>query len=103
MPEARQSPGTEPPHLDRTEARLASDRAPEDAMQLSEPDGFLTGIAIGPQTILPNEWLSFVWGSEEPVSAYAAEAKAVLGAIMARYNAIVDGCRTRRVSLSRCS
>ena len=34
--------------LDALDAFLMSDRAPEDCMQLSDLDGFLAGIAIGP-------------------------------------------------------
>ena len=91
MADARQRPGTGSPHLDRLGAWLASDRAPEEAMGLSELDGFLTGIVVGPHTILPSEWLPFVWGGEEPVFADAAEAETVLGAVMARYNEIIHG------------
>ncbi|MGG5890601.1 UPF0149 family protein [Falsiroseomonas sp. HC035] len=41
--------------------------------------------------IIPSEWLHFVWGDEPPVFEDAAEAEAVLGAIMARYNEIIHG------------
>jgi uncharacterized protein len=91
MEQEQHPAGTGSPHLDLLEAWLSSDRAPDDAMELSELDGFLTGIAIGPQTILPSEWLSAVWGDDEPVFEDAAEAQAVLGAIMARYNEILHG------------
>jgi uncharacterized protein len=91
MAEARQQPGTGSPQLDLLEAWLASDRAPEDAMGLSELDGFLTGIVVGPQTIMPSEWLPLLWGGDEPVFADAAEAETVLGAVMARYNEIIHG------------
>lgn len=37
---------------------LRSDRAPEECMQLSDLDGFLTGIAVSPDMILPTEWLT---------------------------------------------
>jgi hypothetical protein len=89
MAEAPQPPGTGSPQLDLLEAWLASDRAPEDAMGLSELDGFLTGIVVGPQTIMPSEWLPLIWGGDEPVFADAAEAETVLGAIMAHYNEII--------------
>jgi yecA family protein len=39
--------------------------------------------------VLPNEWLPLVWGGEAPEFADESEAKAVLGAIMARYNEIL--------------
>lgn len=67
---------------------LMSDRAPQDCMGLSDLDGFLTGLVVGPELIMPSEWLPQVWGGEGPEFASAAEAEAVLCAIMARYNEI---------------
>ena len=75
--------------LSRLDDSLRSDRAPENGMGLSDLDGFLTGIAIGPELILPSEWLPHVWGGEEPVFESSAEAQAILSAIMARYNEIL--------------
>ena len=43
--------------LNRLDEFLMSDRAPENGMGLSDLDGFLTGIAVGPELILPSEWL----------------------------------------------
>ena len=56
---------------------------------LSDLDGFLTGIAVGPELVLPSEWLPLIWRGEAPEFADEAEAKAILGAIMARYNEIL--------------
>ena len=58
-------------------------------MMLSDLDGFLTGIAVGPELVLPSEWLPLIWRGEAPEFADEAEAKAILGAIMARYNEIL--------------
>jgi uncharacterized protein len=58
-------------------------------MPLSVLDGFLTGIAIGPELVMPSEWLPYVWGGEDPVFDDQAQASAILGAIMGRYNAIL--------------
>ena len=58
--------GAGSPDLNLLEGWLTSDRAHEDAMELSELDGFLTAIAIGPELIMPSEWLPVVWGGEEP-------------------------------------
>ncbi|MGG5890810.1 UPF0149 family protein [Falsiroseomonas sp. HC035] len=91
MEQDPRSAGTDLLGLDLLEAWLSSSRAPEDAMELSELDGFLAGIAVGPQIIMPSEWLHFVWGDEPPVFEDAAEAEAMLGAIMARYNEIIHG------------
>lgn len=41
---------------------LLSDRCPDDAMTMDSLHGFLTAIAIGPETILMSEWLPHVWG-----------------------------------------
>ena len=52
--------------LDELDAFLMSDRAPEGGIQLSDLDGFLAGIAIGPQLIMPSEWLPVIWGVPSP-------------------------------------
>jgi len=68
---------------------LMSDYAPDDSMGLSDLDGFLTGIAAGPELILPSEWLPIIWGGAEPKFGSEEEMRAVLAVIMARYNEIV--------------
>ena len=45
---------------------LDSDQSPDDCMGLSDLDGFLTGIVVGPELIMPSEWLPVIWGDEEP-------------------------------------
>jgi uncharacterized protein len=44
---------------------LLSDRSPEDAMTMDTLHGYLTAIAIGPETIMPAEWLKKIWGDDE--------------------------------------
>lgn len=75
--------------LDLLDAYLTSDQSPPESMLLSDLDGFLTGIAIGPELVMPSEWLPYVWGGEDPVFDDQAHATAILGAIMGRYNAIL--------------
>jgi uncharacterized protein len=53
--------------LELLDAFLMSDQLPDEALMLSEVDGFLTGIALGPEAIMPSEWLPVIWGGEEPV------------------------------------
>jgi uncharacterized protein len=81
------------PDLETLAAFLASERAPPEAFSLSELDGLLTAVMIGPETILPSEWLQFAWGGDgdEPVFDSQEEAGAVIGAMMARCNEIVRG------------
>jgi uncharacterized protein len=68
---------------------LTSDRSPPESMMLSDLDGFLTGIAVGPELVMPSEWLPVVFGGGAPEFADEAEAKAILDAIMGRYNEIL--------------
>jgi len=68
---------------------LMSDQSPPDCMMLCDLDGFLTGIAIGPDLIMPSEWLPVIWGGDEPVFDDAAQAQATIGTIMTRYNEIL--------------
>jgi len=75
--------------LEELDSFLMSDRSPSDSMMLSDLDGFLTGIAIGPELVLPSEWLPLIWGGDAPEFADEDEAKAILDAIMSRYNEIL--------------
>lgn len=68
---------------------LRSDHAPEDCATIPEMDGVLTAVAIGPDIILPGEWLAALWGEESPIFGSNEEAGAVIGALMARYNEII--------------
>src|SRR5215213_6652648 len=75
--------------LDLLDAYLLSDQSPPECMLLSDLDGFLTGAAIGPEVVMPSEWLPHVWGGEEPVFDDHVQASAILGVIMGRYNMIL--------------
>src|SRR5215212_7681851 len=55
-----------PVDLEALDQFLMSDASPEDCMQLSDVDRFLTGIAIGPELVMPSEWLPAIWGGDEP-------------------------------------
>src|SRR3954469_18284136 len=78
-----------PVDLEALDRFLISDASPEDCMQISDLDGYLTGIAIGPELVMPSEWLPVVWGGEEPVFDDAEQARTVIGTIMSRYNEIL--------------
>ena len=78
-----------PIDLDALDDYLMSDLAPDESMGLSDLDGFLTGIVVGPELILPSEWLPVIWGGEEPEFQTEAEMRTGLGTIMGRYNQIV--------------
>ena len=42
--------------------KLLADLESDEAMLLTQLDGFLAGIIICPDLILPGEWLPMVWG-----------------------------------------
>lgn len=71
--------------IDALDEFLMSDQTPPECLMLCDLDGFLTGIAIGPEHILPSEWLPVIWGGEEPIFDDAAQAEAMIGTIMNRY------------------
>ncbi len=50
-----------PVDLEALDQFLMSDESPENCMQLSDLDGFLTGIAIGPELAKPSDWLPMGW------------------------------------------
>lgn len=83
-------------------AVLASDATPT-AMQLSELDGFLTGIVVGPELIMPSEWLPLIWGEDEPVFKDAGDAAKVLGLVMGRYNEIARGLDSMPPRVKLCA
>jgi len=59
----------EPPseeEIDDLRALLASDRVAEDSMTLSEMDGFVTGLVVGPGAPPPAEWVPQIFGGELP-------------------------------------
>ena len=74
--------------LDALNDYLMSDHAPDNSMGLSDLDGFLTGVVVGPELIPPNEWLPMIWGGAEPEFQTQEELRTVLGTIMGRYNEI---------------
>src|SRR3954469_20571436 len=76
----------DPVDLDVLDRYLLSDEAPDNGMALSDLDGFLTGILVGPELIMPSEWLPHIWGGEPP--KFAKHARLILSTIMGRYNEI---------------
>ncbi|NIV31857.1 MAG: UPF0149 family protein, partial [Anaerolineae bacterium] len=74
--------------LDQLAQLLAS--TGEEAMDLAMLDGFLTGLAVGPEFIDPEEWLALLWDEEGPAFASEAEAEQCIALCLRQYDAIVD-------------
>ncbi len=55
-----------PVDLDALNDYLLSDRSPPECMDVSQLDGFLAGVLVGPEMIVPSEFLPVVWGGAPP-------------------------------------
>jgi uncharacterized protein len=79
------------PGLSRAEKQLdkALRELNEEAMLLEELDGFVAGILVCPELILPSDWMPFVWnreGNPDGVFRDLAHANKVMGLVMDHYN-----------------
>ena len=68
---------------------LTSPAAPKGAMSPMELDGYLTGIVVSPDLLLPSRWLDRIWGENEPTFDGLDQMQAVIAAVMDHYNAII--------------
>ena len=96
----QQAPPDTPMHLeqplsekefDELDAFLLSDRCSDDAMTMDTLHGYLTAIAIGPETIMPAEWLPLVWGDEAAAPKWKnkREEEKILNLIMRFMNEVL--------------
>jgi uncharacterized protein len=69
---------------------LLSEDSPEECMMISDLDGFLTAVAIGPKPFAPSQWLPVIWRQEEPAFKDTKQADQIIGMIFARYNEILS-------------
>jgi uncharacterized protein len=66
----------------------------DEAMTLDTLDGYLHAIAIGPQTIMPSQWLPKVWGEGSammPPMENIDQINHIMGLVMRHYNSIIHG------------
>ena len=75
---------------------LLSGMTPDKTMDIEALDGFLTAVVIGPDTVMPSEWLRVVWnGSEGPEYESMEQANRILGLIMRHMNSIANTLMNR--------
>lgn len=89
------TPSSQIMDIDELEEFLCSDILPDNSMLLSDMDGFLTAIAVGPELIPPSEWLPHILGKGEPNFRDMDQANAFFGSIMLWYNNILDTLNNR--------
>lgn len=88
-----------PRRLKLLERKLASLPVDSDAMLVSELDGFLAGLLVCPDLIMPSEWLPLVWGGDEetaPTFENARQAEQLVGLVMEHYNATAQDLQSGR-------
>ena len=89
-----------PRHLKQLEKALAGLPDDSEPMLISELDGFLAGILVCPDLIMPSEWLPLVWGGGDddaaPVFESTKHAEKLIGLIMQHYNATANDLQRGR-------
>jgi uncharacterized protein len=89
-----------PRHLKRLEKELADLPDDSEPMLISELDGFLAGILVCPDLIMPSEWLPLVWGGGDedaaPVFESTRHAEKLVGLVMQHYNATASDLQRGR-------
>jgi uncharacterized protein len=68
---------------------LTSPAAPKGVMSPMELDGYLTGVVVSPDLLLPSRWLDRIWGESEPTFDGLDQMQTVIAAVMDHYNAII--------------
>jgi uncharacterized protein len=66
----------------------------DEAMTLDRLDGYLHALAIGPQTIMPKQWMPKVWGEDSammPPMDNLEQLNHIMGLVMRHYNSIISG------------
>jgi uncharacterized protein len=78
-----------PEELTRLGALMAA-RGGEQTMSLPKLDGFLTALIVGPEVVMPSEYLPVVWGAGyEPEFESLEEAQELIGLLMRHWNGII--------------
>jgi len=71
---------------------LNSEDLPDESMDISMLDGFLTAVVIGPNLVMPSQWLPEVWGKspEQPMNwKSVSQAERMTGLVMRHMNDII--------------
>lgn len=73
---------------------LSSDSVPEEAMDVSMADGFITALASGPNLMMPSTMLRWIWdaehGERSPMFENAEESKHIVSLIIRHWNDVND-------------
>ncbi|MCX7193548.1 MAG: YecA family protein [Proteobacteria bacterium] len=80
--------------IDELDDFLQSDDTPDNCMDISALDGFLTALILNPDVIMPSEYLPWVWDMEEgedaPSFTSVDHANHITQLVMRYYNSVLD-------------
>jgi uncharacterized protein len=77
--------------IDHLEQLLSNVEVMPNAMCVSELDGYVAGLLLCPEMIMPSEWVREVWSSDdEPTFDNMAQAQQTMSAVMAHYNRVAE-------------
>ncbi|MBL7047667.1 MAG: UPF0149 family protein [Candidatus Marinimicrobia bacterium] len=80
---------------------LSSDKTPTGCMNLYSLHGFLTCLMVGPETMLPSQWLPVIWGeteSDQIIWDPMEDAEKFIGFIMTYSNMIASAIHNNPTS-----
>lgn len=69
---------------------LAMTSDPDNTFSYDELLGYLFGLAITPEALMPNEWIPLIFGGDLPEFASLAVAQKMTGGLMTAYNKYID-------------
>jgi uncharacterized protein len=94
-------PAIEPPQsielsdaeLDQLDGILRTRATPHGGLSLEALDGFLSALIVGPELVMPSEYLPFVWGEDAPDWESQEQAETALTLVMKLWNQIARRVR----------
>ncbi|MGC1816743.1 MAG: UPF0149 family protein [Casimicrobiaceae bacterium] len=79
--------------LDELDRFLLDAEGVDESMDISMLDGYFAALLSRPKTILPSEWMRWVWdvekGEDTPIFSSTADAERIIGLRMRHMNDIV--------------
>ena len=86
--------------FDQLDDYLMSDDAPDETMDTSMLDGYLAAVASGPNLVMPDQMLRWVWdtenGEESPEFKTKEEAETIIGLILRHYQTVNDALNNQQ-------
>jgi uncharacterized protein len=76
--------------IERLASILEKHALPNDGFDLESLDGYLSALVVGPESVMPSEWVPTVWGEKQPEWSSEAELTEAYELLMAFWNRCVE-------------